>query len=213
MDGVLIDSEPLFMEINKEIFAELGLDFEKFDHSKIVGMSSPNMWSKIKSIYNLNHDVTNLIEMEKSRVNNVFKSDKITKPMKDVTDLLEILKSKNYSLSVASSSAMKNIQLVLGKLDLLKYFTFIASGDDVTNSKPAPDIFLKVSEKLNVAVINCFVIEDSTNGVKAANAAGMHSIGFKNNNTNSQNITEADLIIQNFENENNELVLKFIESN
>lgn len=213
MDGVLIDSEPAYLEMNKELFHELGIRLDDSSYESFVGMSSFKMWSMLKENFNLKKEVKELIKLEKDRMFEILKSDKIQEPVKGIIDLINVLKKKNYKLCVASSSARDNIELVLEKHNLKKHFDYVISGEEVEHGKPSPDIFLNVSKKFNAAFTDCIVIEDSVNGIEAAKAAGMKCIGFKNNNTNLQDLSGAGIQIQNFNSENIDAVLNYIEKN
>jgi len=213
MDGVLIDSEPAYLEMNKKLFTQFGIEMDDENYNLLVGMPSLPMWTMLKEKYDLINEVSEFIELEKQRMNEILDSELITKPINGIKSLLDLLKEKNYKLSVASSSAKANIKFVLDKLSLKKYFDFVISGEEVANGKPAPDIFLKVAGRLNMKSRNCIVIEDSTNGVKAAAAAGMKCIGFRNNDTNLQDLTGADLIVQSFEGKDLKKIIKVIEKN
>ncbi len=80
-------------------------------------------------------------------------------------------------------------------LHIYEFFDVIISGEEVSNSKPAPDIFLKAAEELKIDPIDCVVLEDSSNGVKAAKAAGMKCIAYKNPNSGIQDISLADCAV------------------
>ncbi len=91
--------------------------------------------------------------------------------------LLEFLKEKGVSLALASGSSHHSIDHHLQAVHATDFFDVIVSGEDVKNGKPAPDIFLLTAQKLGVSPQNCYVIEDSKNGIKAAVGAGMRCIG------------------------------------
>jgi len=212
MDGVLIDSEPAYLEMNLNFFSEFGSEMDNENYKALVGMPSLQMWMMLKQKYDLQDDVKDIIQLEQERMYNILNSDLIPGPIDGVIPLLNKLKSENHKLSVASSSAKRNIELVLNRLNLSEYFEYIISGEEVTNGKPAPDIFLKVATYFNQPSHKCFVIEDSTNGVKAAKSAGMQCIGFKNNETNLQDLSVADLIINNFDKDNSNRIIEFIKN-
>lgn len=85
--------------------------------------------------------------------------------------------------------------MILNKLEIIKYFDIIVSGDEVQNSKPSPDIFLLAAKLLCAMPNECLVIEDSENGVKAAKLAGMKCVGFKNPNSGNQDLTLSDTVV------------------
>jgi len=78
---------------------------------------------------------------------------------------------------LASGSSRRSVEHHLGELDAMKYFDAILAGSDVKHGKPAPDIFLETAKRLGAEPKDCFVFEDSSNGIKAAVAAGMKCIG------------------------------------
>lgn len=212
MDGVLIDSEPEYMEMNRLLFSGLGIDFENSDFDQYVGMSSFKMWSGIKEKYKLVNDVEELIETERRKMFEILSSDKISGPVKGIPELLTELRFNDIVLNVASSSAKRNIELILNKLNLTKFFTVIVSGEEVKYGKPAPDIFLFVSDKTGIPPEKCLVIEDSSNGITAAKSAGMKCLGFKNSGTNLQDLSGADFTIMDFSISNISIITEYIKN-
>ena len=210
MDGVLIDSEPAYLEMNLKMFEQFGIEIDEENYKALVGIPSVPMWKFLKEKYELKNEVSEFINLEKKRMLEILDSDIITKPVTGIKELMDDLKSFNFKLSVASSSAKDNINFVLEKLKIKDNFEFIISGEDVVNGKPFPDIFLKVSDFFNISPEKCFVIEDSVNGIKAANSAGMNSIGFINDGTNTQDLSKADIIINNFDSPGRKKTLDFI---
>jgi len=101
-------------------------------------------------------------------------------------------------LVLASSSAHVTIERIFTRFNLHHYFTHIVSGEDFPKSKPHPAIFLKAAKLSSTPVENCIVIEDSTNGIIAAKAAGIYCIGYNSINTKLQDYSLADNVINNF---------------
>ena len=101
----------------------------------------------------------------------------IVRYMPGAEELVNFLKSKGVKLAIASGSSQDSIKHHLGEVGGTDYFDAIVGGADVENGKPAPDIFLLAAEKLGVAPEDCFVLEDSENGIRAAHAAGMKALG------------------------------------
>jgi beta-phosphoglucomutase-like phosphatase (HAD superfamily) len=146
MDGVLIDSEPAYLEMNLKMFEQFGIEMDEENYKALVGIPSVPMWKFLKEKYELKNEVSEFINLEKKRMLEILDSDIITKPVTGIKELMDDLKSFNFKLSVASSSAKDNINFVLEKLKIKDNFEFIISGEDVVNGKPFPDIFLKVSD-------------------------------------------------------------------
>ena len=98
-------------------------------------------------------------------------------------------------MAIASSGLMKNINLILSKLNVESYFSHIVSGEMPKKGKPAPDIFLLAASHFNLSPENCLVIEDSRNGTLAAKAAGMTCVGYINEGSGNQDLSYADLVV------------------
>jgi len=99
---------------------------------------------------------------------------------------------------LASSSAHVTIQRIFKRFNLHRYFTHIVSGEDFPKSKPDPAIFIKAAQLATTPIENCIVIEDSTNGIKAAHAAGIYCVGYKSWHSKGQDYTLANTIIEHF---------------
>lgn len=197
MDGVILDSEKIYLDMNQKWFHEMGFNLPVHIHQKYVGISAKIFWNFLKSEFNLPEEIDHYIQLEKEMKFNTLSSLEL-KPTTHLIDYLNFLKNKNYKIALASSSLRKNINLILSKLNITNYFDFIISGEEVSLGKPNPEIFLNVSDFFNCNIDNCVVIEDSTNGIKAAKAANMFCIGFYNPNSGNQDLSLADIVIDNF---------------
>lgn len=96
---------------------------------------------------------------------------------KGAVELLEFLKANNIKIGLASGSSQASIEHHLKEVGGFEYFSAIAGSHDVVNGKPAPDVFLLAANRLGVNPADCFVFEDSANGIIAGHAAGMKCIG------------------------------------
>ncbi|KAA9325961.1 HAD family hydrolase [Adhaeribacter soli] len=200
MDGVLLDSEPLYRNMNQVLFRELGAEITEEEYEAFIGISATKMWQYIKEKCGLPQTVEELKALEKERKHQTLLQTNLA-PTAGIVAFLDHLKQTGHTLALASSSLQKNIGLILSKLDIAHYFDLIVSGEQVANGKPEPDIFLKAAAHYNQPPANCIVIEDSRNGVQAAKAAGMFCIGYYNPNSGNQDLSQADLIIDNFADE------------
>jgi beta-phosphoglucomutase family hydrolase len=198
MDGVLVDSEPIYFEIENHLFSYFHVEVSKKQHEAFVGISIEDMWDKLIKDNNLKYSKESIVEHHKKYVINHMENLAQLSLTKNVEELLEDLKEKDIKIGLASSSPKQLINIILSKLHIKNYFEVIVSGDEVEKSKPYPEIFLKTAKLLGVEPKKCVVIEDSSNGVKAANNAGMKCIGFLNVNSGKQNLENADMIIREF---------------
>lgn len=211
MDGVMIDSEPVHIRLEEELFKSLGIVVTGEEHLMFVGTSSYYMWRKIKEKFNLPQSVEELVEIDRKRyLDHVLKTGEII-PVKGIKEVVKKLFEREYKLAVASSSPIDVIELVVRKLGLGKYFETLVSGDYVKNSKPHPDIFLYTAEILKVKPHECVVIEDSYNGIHGGKKAGMKAIGFINPNSGNQDLSEADFIVDSLDEKVVEIINKLSE--
>lgn len=203
MDGVIIDSESLHFELEGEILEELGGSFSKEAHETLVGTTDYDMWTKLKEQFNLKPSVEEIIEMKKERFMENLHHIELVDNFKE---FMLTIHNEGYPIAIASSNNRRLVNAIVNKFDLGKYMTFIISGEEVNNGKPNPEIFLTAAKKMNINPDECLVIEDAANGVKAAKAARMKCIGLKNSNSGNQDLSEADLVIENFRELNLEII-------
>lgn len=194
MDGVLVDSEKFYMKSEQEVIESFGEKATEEYLRSFCGTTQDFIWGSIKQDFNLDINLEDLKVKAKDQLVHLFETEEI-ESIESVEDVLANLKGSGYLLAVASSSEREIIKRHLTDLDFLKYFDLIKSSEEVENSKPAPDVFLSVAEELSVSVDEVLVIEDSTNGIKAAKKAGMYCVGYNNLNYPPINQSEADVII------------------
>lgn len=194
MDGVLIDSEPIYKALNEQLFAKLGVHITAEEYESFVGLASRKMWQYIKDKGQLNYEIEELITMEKQGIYEQMKTIHL-KPIDGILDILQYLQSHNIPTAIASSNSTQAIKMITEKNGLHAYFHSIVGGEMIVNGKPSPDIFLRAAELINVPSHQCIVIEDSHNGLKGAKAAGMYAIGFQNPNSGNQDLSPANIVV------------------
>lgn len=194
MDGVIIDSEPIHLDVDLQVMNELGCDITHKELEKYVGTTNEYMIADLKEKYNLSQSVEEIVEYKVNMsTKKIIEAD--IEPIEGIRELLINLKNKNMKTAIASSSPKNVIEIIVSKFKLEDYFDYLLSGEEVENGKPAPDVYIETAKKLGIAPNECTVIEDSRNGVIAAKAAGMKCIGFKNINSGNQDLSKADLIV------------------
>lgn len=194
MDGVIINSEPVHFDVDQALLKKLGVKMSKEELGVFVGNTDHYMWSTLKERFNLEAAVEEIIEMKKEMF--VEKFDEI-ELMDNFKELMFSLYNEGYPMAIASSNNRKIVNKVVKKFGLNKYMKFIISGEEVNKGKPDPEIFLTAAKKINVNPECCLVIEDASNGVKAAKAAKMKCVGLENIYSGNQDLSEADLVINN----------------
>lgn len=198
MDGVIVDTEPVHHFAYVQHFKQLNIDVSPEMYASFTGNSTKNIYERLKGIYNLNEDVQTLVETKRNLFNDAFDQKEDLYLLDGVEDLIKELNQKGMQLILASSSANVTIQRIFNRFNLDKYFTHKVSGEDFPKSKPHPAIFLKASELAQTAVENCIVIEDSTNGIMAAKAAGIYCVGYDSFHSKLQDYSLADQVISHF---------------
>lgn len=196
MDGVLLDSEPLHVVINSEIYKDLGIKIDQDLINEFVGRTSSERWKRIKAKFGLEHTVEQLSDRQWNALIKALQDSELA-PSAGLDTLLAYLKKNGIRATIASASAGSFVEAVIDYLDLRDVMEGATTGDEVVNCKPAPDIFLLAAQKLGVPPSECLVIEDSSAGVRAGKAAGMFTVGYKNPTSPGQDLSPADTVVDN----------------
>ncbi|XEC97273.1 HAD family hydrolase [Paenibacillus tarimensis] len=195
MDGVIIDSEPMHVDVDLVTSEYFGIAVTKEHFEEFVGMTNPEMWNILKQRYHLPQPVSEIIDYQLSLKINVLKAADM-EPIDGIKELIHELREHNIPCAIASSSPRKFIEEVLLKFNMTHLFQRIVSGEEVAHGKPAPDVYIEAASQLGVDARSCVVLEDSKNGIAAAKAAGMKCIGYDNPNSGNQSLLEADIIVR-----------------
>jgi beta-phosphoglucomutase len=196
MDGVLIDSEPVHQHHERQIVQGTRHRGERGGaQSPMSASSARDCWAQLIEKHGIDRTVDDLLEMGRCRYLDQLLSGHGVSLCEGSADLIELFMDEGYSLLLASSATRQTIHTVLEHFGLMDHFSVIVSADDIERSKPAPDPFLKAAALAGVSAGSCLVIEDSTNGVLAARAAGMYCIGYQNPSGFHQDLSAADRIV------------------
>ena len=171
MDGVIFDTERVFLECCIPVAERLGLAGIEEVVRECVGMTDEETHKKLRTRYGDNAPLEEFDqEVLKSFMERYERSEI---PVKEgVVALLEALKQKGAGIAIGSSTRTDIVKMELRDAGLIDYFDVIVGGNLVKASKPAPDVFLLAAEKLGADIRECIIIEDSFNGVRAAHASG-----------------------------------------
>ncbi|MBI5357475.1 HAD family phosphatase, partial [Candidatus Saccharibacteria bacterium] len=161
---------------------------------RIVGVTAKQNIKNMKSKHRLEPSIDELLDLRSSIYDKLL--DEGVEPMPGLRDLIKSLKQNGIKIGVASSATRENIEKVLKMIGLDNTFDIIVSGAEVKNSKPAPDVFLKAAQDLDVNPSNCIVLEDAYSGVIAGKAAGSTVIAIPNKYTINDDFSEADHIFR-----------------
>ena len=179
LDGVLVFTDKFHYQAWKTMADELGVYFDETINHRLRGVSRMDSLEIILERYE-GPDLS-LREKEKlaEKKNEVYRTllesmtpDDVTK---EVRDTLTKLREKGYKLAIGSSS--KNAKFILEKVELKDAFDAISDGNNITKSKPDPEVFLKAAEYLGLPPKACMVVEDAEAGIEAAKKGGMYAAG------------------------------------
>jgi beta-phosphoglucomutase len=178
LDGVIVDTAKYHYLAWKKIANELGIEFTHEHNELLKGVSRVRSLDIILDLGNVEASqeqkdqwlvqkneeyLTYLVDMDQSEI------------LPGVMSVLEFLKANQQPIALGSAS--KNARPILEKTGILSYFDVIVDGNDVSNAKPDPEVFLQAAQKLGMTNENSIVFEDSVAGIQAANIAAMTSIG------------------------------------
>ena len=172
MDGLMVDTESLSTEAFINSAKAQGYNMTKEETLKVLGFTKANIYQFwIDYFQGTNVDGKKLVDDHYEYIENVLYTVGPEK-MPYVEELLKYLRENNYKIAVASSSDTADIKNNLEKTKLEKYIDEIASGAEVENGEPAPDVFLLAAKRLGVDPKDCLILEDSKAGIKAGKASG-----------------------------------------
>jgi len=175
MDGLLLDSERIARDTFVSACKTYDFDPDLNIYYECIGTTGAGTENVLMNGYGKDFPY----DLIKSVWSELYNKETLTKPVpvkEGVVQLLELLKTLKFPLSVATSSRSTSAVKKLTNAGLISYFSSILGGDQVSAGKPSPEIYIKTSERIGIPPSSCLVIEDSDNGVRAAHAAGMQVI-------------------------------------
>ncbi len=210
MDGVIVDTEPVHHYAYQQHFKQLNIDVSPEMYASFTGNSTKNIYERLKGIFNLKETVADLVETKRNLFNDAFDAKEDLYLLEGVEVLIRDLYDNGMQLVLASSSAKVTIDRIFNRFQLYPYFTHLVSGEDFPQSKPHPAIFEHAAFLAKTPRENCIVIEDSTNGIKAANAAGIYCIGYDSVHSKLQDLSTANQVISSFDILNFEVIRNIV---
>jgi HAD superfamily hydrolase (TIGR01509 family) len=170
LDGVLIDSEQVWDAVRRQLVAERGGRWEPDSTQAMMGMSTPE-WAAYLVSLGIGMTADEAVDEVLRRLGERYGD---APPLIDgAADAVRAIAAAGLGLAVASSSPREIIGLVLRAAGLTETFQTFVSSEEVGRGKPSPDVYLEAARRLGVPPARCVAVEDSTNGVRAAVAAGM----------------------------------------
>jgi HAD superfamily hydrolase (TIGR01509 family) len=198
MDGVIVDTEPLHRKAYFKMFKDMNIDVSEEMYTTFTGKATLPICQDLVDGFKLTEAPETLVKCKRKHFKYLFENDDTLQLLDGVLDLIKDYYRNGLTLVLASSASMPNIDRIFERFDLNQYFVAKLSGADLKESKPHPEIFIKAAAAAGEAREHCIVIEDSANGIKAANDAGIFVIGYDSKHSTDQDYSKADKVVSNF---------------
>ena len=195
MDGVIVDSEPLWSKAEEQLLARRNLRYSPQLKTAMMGLDSSEAVGFLIKHYDLKESVSDVVAERNQLIADLFRQ--FLRPIPHALRLVRSVQAAEMKTGLVSSSPKKLVNLALSRLNITKLFDLILSGDQVARGKPAPDIYLTAARELGMNHENCLVIEDAPHGVAAAKAAGMCCLAISTSVSESE-LGEADRVVKGF---------------
>lgn len=188
MDGLMIDSERLYIESERSMAALRGKDLPDSVISKMMGHKPIESMGIFKQDLGLAESAETLLSERDVLMREKLRHDLV--PMPGLFDLLHFLDGR-AKLAIATGAPASFLNLTLDGLKIRDRFSVLVCADDVSRGKPDPEIYLLAKDRLGLSAADCLVLEDSSNGVRAASAAGCRTIAVPSIYTKDQDFSLA----------------------
>ena len=194
MDGVLVDSEPLYLKALNRVLVDMGAEPLTDDENRgLIGTTVAHTWEAIMEMRSLPRPTGYYLDRYTQQVSRIIESDMVVAP--GVERIIEEVHTRGMPLGLASSSLRKWVDLKLKVTGLARAFDVVFAGDEIERGKPAPDIYLEVARRLDVIPGECLAIEDSPSGVEAAVTAGMYTVAVRTVSTAGLDVSRAHVVL------------------
>lgn len=196
MDGVLVDSEPMFLSAINRLLVQEGVEpiSVKENEEFLIGTTIGETWRLLKSNRPLPLPTEEYIGRYDEIVREVMMEELAPQP--GVRELLDACNRRGLPKAVASSSLHMWVDLKLEAIGLTGAFDAVLGGDDVAKGKPEPDIYLKAADALGIPPGQCIAIEDSPIGIAAAVASGAYTIAVRTEYTRNLDVSQANIVLE-----------------
>jgi HAD superfamily hydrolase (TIGR01509 family) len=196
MDGVIIDSETHFRELETATFKKLMPRWTPEAHERIVGLGIGELHAFLVREYALKTAYDEFMEHCRTIGTEVYQTRASLTP--GFLSLVDELESSGVPIGLATSSPNLCVDMVMARFGLRDRFAALASADDAGAGKPSPKVYLLAARRLGVEPGRCAAIEDSRLGVLSATGAGMFCVGFRNGVNAAQDLSGASLEVYGF---------------
>jgi HAD superfamily hydrolase (TIGR01509 family) len=194
LDGLMFNTEQLYTHVLKELLRRREKEFTQDLVDQMMGRPARSAFGVLSSYHNLDESLEALMEESDAIFLGILEGQ--LAPMPGLVELLAALERGNIPKAIATSSRRSFTQRILGKFQFEPRFEFLLTGDDVTEGKPHPEIYLKAAERLAVPPADMLVLEDSQNGCRAAVAAGAFTVAVPGEHSRKHDFTGVAFIAE-----------------
>lgn len=192
VDGVLTDSEPLHLDAANRVLDPFGAKLSEEDNLEYLGLDDRAFWKEMINRFQIEADPDTLKASRVAAVIAMIREGIV--PLPGVPEFVTGLVMRGLKIGAASSSPRPVVDAILDELGLKNAFQATVTGDEVSQGKPDPEIFLKAAQALNTAPDQCMAVEDSPNGILAARRADMFTVAVQNRYNFNLDLSRADRI-------------------
>lgn len=196
MDGVLIDSEPLYHQAYNSFFKPFGVELDDETYSSFIGKADKSWLEKIIKEKKLPVTVDQVLAGRREEYKRLLGQN--LSPIDGVKDLIALFQGKGLKLGLATSSSGLTMELILKGLGLEEAFRSKLNASLVKRAKPDPELYLSSANNLGVEPEKCLAIEDSQPGLASAKAAGMKCVVLLSRYSRNKDFSPADLVVESF---------------
>ena len=191
MDGLMVDTERLYIRCNREIARAHGKELCDSTLTRMIGRSPVESMGIFATDLGISEDPRKLVAQREEMMLRLLKTD--LEPMPGLKELLDYGHGR-FRLAIATGSPRMLVDEVLRQLAIAGLFDAIQTAETLPRGKPDPEIYLRAVAQLGLKPPECIVMEDSSNGVRSARAAGCYVIGVPNQDTRAQDFTPAHYV-------------------
>jgi HAD superfamily hydrolase (TIGR01509 family) len=191
MDGLMIDTERLYFETEREMARSFGKEVKDETLWKMMGRSPTESLRVFAEDLMIAVPAGELARIREERMAEKMKAD--IAPMKGLYEIIHTF-SGRLKLAIATGSPQRLMDIAIDRLGIRKKFDILQASEEIPRGKPHPDIYLRTAQRLGSAPEECVVLEDSENGAKAGLRAGCYTIAIPSEYTNKQDFSGVDFL-------------------
>ncbi|MCA9138673.1 MAG: HAD-IA family hydrolase [Planctomycetales bacterium] len=192
MDGLLFDTEPIYWQVGDTILQRRGHRYSAALQARMMGRIGVAAVQEMIDFHELDVSPEQLLSESDELYGNLL--PRLLRPMPGLDEWIQHLQTSGVRFALTTSSRRKWVDIIFAELEWRGSLTFVLTGDDVSNGKPHPEMYLKAARQFDVPSSSLLVLEDSGNGCAAGVAAGAKVVAIPNEHTRQQDFTGAILV-------------------